>query len=71
MSESNYEKLFGTPERAARTWIIYCGGFLRCADCPCCYDEHGVTCELPQGVCAWGDEERGYDALLDWLRGDA
>lgn len=68
---SHWHQLFGTPERAARTWIDYCGGFLRCADCPCCHDEHGETCELPPEICAWVDEKHGYDALLEWLRGDA
>ena len=67
---SRFDVLFGTPESAARTWIDYCGGFLRCADCPCCHDEHGETCELPPEICAWVDEKHGYDALLGWLRGE-
>lgn len=68
-SETNWERLFGTPERAARTWIEF-NGIYRCADCPICHDEMGVTCEIP-GECAWEDEEGGYDALLEWLGGDA
>lgn len=66
MGESNYTRLFGTPERAARAWIKF-NGIYRCADCPICHDEMGVTCEIP-GECAWEDEEGGYDALLEWLR---
>lgn len=57
MSESNYEKLFGTPERAARTLQP---DSMRCEYCllrDYCKDE----------ICLIGD----YDALLEWLRGDA
>ena len=68
--ESRWAQMFGTPERAAQTWIEY-GTTDSCADCPICHDEHGVTCELPPRVCAWVDEERGYEALIEWLRGDA
>lgn len=69
MSETNYERLFGTPEKAARTWIEF-NGIYRCADCPICHDELGVTCEIPD-ECAWVDGEFGYDALVEWLRSDA
>ncbi len=57
--ESNYERLFGTPERAARTIekaCFLCDGRVACDDC--------VLGEM-----------RGFnnteDALLEWLRGDA
>jgi len=58
MSESNYEKLFGTPERAARTLLDACDN---CGqnDCSGCQ-----VYELTSG----GDLD--YDALLEWLRGD-
>lgn len=55
--ESNYGKLFGTPERAARTLqpdSMHCEY--------CLLREH-----CKDGICLIGD----YDALLEWLRGDA
>lgn len=57
--ESRYEKLFGTPERAARTIANNCqyhGSF----DC-------SYGCMADGTVCGCGD----YDALLEWMRGDA
>ena len=69
LEPSRWHELFGTPERAARTWIE-CNGIYHCIDCPICHDERGVTCEIP-GECVWEDEVHGYDALLEWLRGDA
>ena len=59
MSESNYEKLFGTPERAARTLstIAICMG-TQIACCDCEY----------KGLC---DTQCNHYALLEWLRGDA
>lgn len=53
--ETNWERLFGTPERAARTLVN-----LNC---------DGSGCD----GCSLGDIEcnYGYDALLEWLRGDA
>ena len=56
--ESNYEKLFGTPERAARTLVGICES-CEYGDC--------VTCGVPE----WMDYSHDYDALLEWLRGDA
>ena len=57
--ESNYERLFGTPERAARTLFEMCrdsnGG--SCAGCPI----------LGSDI----DDCSDTDALLEWLRGDA
>ena len=69
MSESNYEKLFGTPERAARTLeamaldsVNWCnddsGNYHVCKECPYEYDYYG--CHLPDGF-----------SLLEWLKGDA
>ena len=55
-TETNYERLFGTPERAARTLADNCPGG-SCGGCP------GIKAE----TCGLGD----YDALLEWLRGDA
>lgn len=59
--ESNYDRLFGTPERAARTMH---GGTLNCREC------------LIREQCAETPEDSDCmimhcDALLDWLRGDA
>lgn len=62
--ESNYEKLFGTPERTART-LYYdkqpiCAGCALLDECDKMPDEERDTCLLV-----------GYDDLLEWLRGDA
>ena len=46
---NNHMRLFGTPERAARTLHELCGG----------------CCGLPERI--RGD----YDAILEWLEGDA
>lgn len=56
---SRYAKLFGTPERAARTIMRMCDGMERCDYCPC-FDQGGI--------CPDTDD---CDALLEWLRGDA
>lgn len=58
MSESNYEKLFGTPEKTA--WTI----------AEACEEYDGGTCGnclAQEAHCGLGD----YNALLEWLRGDA
>ena len=60
--ESNYEKLFGTPERAARTllYVLNCKDsrpWIACSSCPVL------------GGCVVRDY--GHDAQLEWLRGDA
>lgn len=68
-SGTRYLKLFGTPERAARTLeameldsINWCnddsGNHRVCKACPYEYDYYG--CYLPDGF-----------SLLEWLRGDA
>lgn len=51
--ESNYERLFGTPERAARTLVDNCGKSHFCEGCPADTGIHDCT----------------YDALLEWLKG--
>lgn len=57
-TETNWERLFGTPERAARTLIDICDncGQNECSGCQ--------VYELTSGG------EVDYDALLEWLRGD-
>ena len=63
--ESNYQRLFGTPKRAARTLIqssIECHSDVSyCDRCPF----YGVM------TCPGNLDEGDYDALLEWLRGDA
>lgn len=56
--ESRYSRLFGTPERAARTFEDFCDKCDKgeCNDCP--LDKLTDFCI-------------GYDSLLEWLRGDA
>ena len=53
--ESNYEKLFGTPERAARTLAG-----IACDDGGC------EGCPLYDANCSYDS-----DTMLEWLRGDA
>ena len=62
---SNYETLFGTPERAARTLTNVCqfthGGEL-CDRCQCyLFDDCDRMLRLRS-------ERSIYDALLEWLR---
>ena len=59
---TNYEKLFGTPEMAARTllYVLACKDsrpWVACEECP-----------ILGGCAVRGD---GYDALLEWLGGVA
>ena len=56
--ESNYSKLFGTPERAARTIVDSCNDD---------YDYGCGGCPVARVNCKCGD----YDTLLEWLLGDA
>ena len=66
--ESNYMRLFGTPERAARTlellhveWSDWCAVFDECRDCMFGQvDGERVTCWEPDDF-----------SLVEWLRGDA
>lgn len=57
--ETRFEKLFGTPERAARTLLE------STSECHCCVirDE----CDYDLDACVMYDR----DALLEWLKGDA
>ncbi len=56
--ESRYDKLFGTPERAARTFADFCNACDKgeCNDCPL---------DRLTNFCI------GYKDLLEWLKGDA
>ena len=58
--KSNYEKLFGTPERAAR--VIVALNNCRVTDCIDCW---------ARGACEYFGEGGDYDKLLEWLRGDS
>ena len=64
-TESNYEKLFGTPERAARTMATQCFGATSEACDMCVFDE--CDGKLRNS----GTYQTAYDALLEWLMGDA
>ena len=57
-NNNRYFELFGTPERAARTLAGICES-CKYGDC--------VTCGVPE----WASYLHDYDALLEWLRGDA
>ena len=59
MSESNYEKLFGTPEKAAWTLAKACG---ECSDKFPCWE-----CPLSPIIGSNVYEPE----ILEWLRGDA
>lgn len=66
MGKSQWHKLFGTPERAARTVakIIHCEADCGDGACPiyAFCDAH-----MDEGMTV----SDGYDALLEWLSGDA
>lgn len=67
-ADTRWQDLFGTPERAARTLANVCrfthGGEL-CDRCQCyIFDGCDRTLRLMS-------ERSIYDALLEWLRGDA
>lgn len=57
---TRYNELFGTPERAARTTVA-----LNNCRVVCCED-----CAA-RGACRYEGCGDDYDALLEWLRGDA
>lgn len=61
-NESNYERLFGTPERAALT--LHHNGSLICSEC-LIRDECVKTPEDSKCMILY------YDAILEWLRCDA
>ena len=58
-SESNYEKLFGTPERAA--WTLAHNAPSTCDECVLI-----DICDIGMPATCMVDD---YDALLEWLRG--
>lgn len=61
-SETNYERLFGTPELAARTLARMCAiGDGSCAGCPM-YKANVEHCE---------SDYTHLKSIVDWLRGDA
>ena len=62
---SRYAKLFGTPERAARTLITVRE---ECEDIGACYP----NCPFDDApACPSSIEPRDYDDVVEWLRGDA
>ena len=62
MSESIYEKLFGTPERAARTLARMCAiGDGSCAGCPM-FKANLEHCK---------SDHTHLKSIVEWLRGDA
>ena len=63
--ETRWERLFGTPERAAQTMAIQCFGATSEACDTCVFDE--CDGKLRNS----GTYQTVYDALLEWLRGDA
>ena len=63
--ESNYEKYFGTPERAAETMALQCFGATSEA-CDTC-----VFRECDGKLRNSGAYPTVYEKLLAWLRGDA
>ena len=65
MDKSRWHELFGTPERAARTLIAVRG---ECESGGPCYP----NCPFGDApACPSSIEPRDYDALLEWLKGDA
>ena len=58
IDKSRWHELFGSPERAARTMVDSCNDD---------YDYGCGGCPVARMNCKCGD----YDALLEWLRGDA
>jgi len=55
---TRWHELFGTPERAARTFANICDECDR-SECSGCHVDAMTAYKI------------GYDALLEWLRGDA
>jgi hypothetical protein len=64
-NKSRWHKLFGTPERAARTIATQCFGATSEACDMCVFDE--CDGKLRNS----GTYQTVYDALLEWLRGNA
>ena len=65
--ETRWERLFGTPERAARTItrMQMATDLMGCCDADLCPAAFNECWKLD--TCPMDD----YDALLEWLRGDA
>lgn len=65
LRKSRWRKLFGTPERAAEYFAMQCFGSdgSLCNYCP--FDD----CD--ESLRNMGTHSTVYDALLEWLRGDA
>jgi len=59
---THWEKLFGTPERAARTMAGKCGDCCECVLANACEQGSGEGCLL--------SDEFNYDALLEWLESE-
>ena len=63
-TETNLERLFGTPERAAQTMMkifAMCNKpTIYCAKCP-----------LSKAPACYGNDDGDYDAFLEWMRGDS
>lgn len=64
-NKSRWAELFGTPERAARTMATQCFGATSEACDMCVFDE--CDGKLRNS----GTYQTVYDALLEWLMGDA
>lgn len=61
-TETNYERLFGTPERAARTLARMCAiGDGSCAGCPM-FEANLEHCK---------SDYTHLKSIVEWLRGDA
>ena len=60
---SRYFELFGTPEKTAKTLAGKC--------CDCCECVLANACEQGSGEGCLLSDESNFDALLEWLRGDA
>lgn len=59
--ESNYSKLFGTPERAARTLARMCQGVNTCGTCPL----FGADLNYCK------NDYTDFASIAEWLRDDA
>ena len=61
-TETNWERLFGTPERAAHTsWYMLMCEYVDCDECPI-----SDGCDIATDV----DCYNGEIALLEWLKGE-
>lgn len=63
--ETRYEKLFGTPERAAEYFAMQCFG----SDGSLCYYCPFDDCD--ENLRNMGTYPSVHDMMLEWLRGDA